>query len=181
MAFLVENRLTRGDPAHVARAEGADRRPFWVGGLEQGACRSQRGHEVRAAPGSEWSQHGFEAPVLPLVDRGEGGSPVGGEGVRAAAAVLAAFADDQARGFEATEDAADVAGIHAQRDLEVGRDRRSGMGDLEEDAGSGQRHVAAEEARIEDADELRVESVEAADGGDTIHAARSHVIVDGVD
>lgn len=81
----------------------------------------------------------------------------------AAPVVRRALAGDQALVLEASEDAAEVAGVEVERAAQVG-DVDLAVAEVVQDAGVGERVLGLEKALAKDADAAGVETVEGAHG-----------------
>src|SRR6185312_4138083 len=86
----------------------------------------------------------------------------------AAAVVRGALAGDEPLLLEAGEEAAEVAGVEAERAAQVGGVGGAVAAELEEDAGLGQRMGGGEQSVAQRADASGVEAVEGADGLDLV-------------
>ncbi len=180
--LAVEDRLARGQEAEVACAEHANGEPSLRGRVEKRASPAQRRREVGLLRRRQRAQHPGDLLPLALVELGEHRPAGVGQRDRAAARVrVGGVADDPAARLEPRQHAAEEAGVHAQRPLQIDGQRPAAVRDLEQHPRLWQRELATQEARVQRPDAARVEPIEAANRGDGVfHPAALEYLVDPV-
>ena len=164
----VDGGFAMDDPAHVSGAVWAQDEGWGFGAAgEQFFDGFHRSDELRAIGEWEFPEDAFGLAAGEFVEFEECVPTGFGQTQLGRPAVLpGGFAPNEFGGFEADEQTAEIAGIHAEGDGDLLGGGALAVGEFVEDAGFGEREAGMVEALVENTDEAGVKAVELAKCGD---------------